>query len=200
MAFLLDRSGSMATVQVETIGGFNGYIDELLKKDDGTMRFTLTQFDAVGVDVLHDQVELSEVKKLDETTYKPRGGTPLYDAMGKTINSIEAKKGSKVLFVTLTDGHENASSEWSESTVRKLIKEKEAAGWTFAYIGVGLEGFDAVHQLSKGTVSAANVLRSRPEDTAKTYRQMGGMTCSYSASAIGGQSVAGVWEKDEDKA
>lgn len=202
VAFLLDRTGSMASCKDETIKGFNGYIDSLRDKKSESIVFTLTQFDSIAIDIIHDAVPLSKVVKLNEDTYEPRASTPLYDAMGTTIRATEKSAGDKykVLFVTLTDGQENASSEWNDRTIKELIKDKESKDhWTFVHIGVGANGWDAVHQMSKGTMSASNVLKIDPKDTRKTYRRMSAVTMSYCADASNvTRSAQNIWKASDD--
>lgn len=194
----------MSGCKDETIKGFNGYLKELRSKHSGDMRFTLTQFDSIAVDIIHDAVPLKDVVPLDSETYQPRASTPLYDAIGKTVRATEKQAGEKykVLFVTLTDGLENASSEWDQKSIRELIKEKEdKSHWTFAHIGVGANGWSAATSYAQGTVSAANVLRSDHKNTAKMYRKLSRQTVSYACSAsAGGQSVSGFWKgHDQDE-
>jgi uncharacterized protein YegL len=185
VAFLLDRTGSMEDCKLETIKGFNAYIKELRDRDNGTMRFTLTQFDSQGIDIIHDAVPLKEVRELTNETYQPRAATPLYDAIGRTIRATETRATGtyKVLFVTLTDGLENASAEWNSDSIKVLIKSKENdAHWTFAYIGVGLEGFTASNRLSHGTQGASNVLHTSHQNAGKAYARFAGATAVYACS------------------
>lgn len=200
VVFLLDRSGSMQAVLDETIGGFNGYLNKLQDEDDGNMRFSMSQFDAVGHDVMCSCAEIKNVAKLSKDNFKPRGGTPLYDAMGKNIVAAEKEAGDKykVLFVTLTDGQENASSEWNIASLRDKISQKEKNDhWTFAYIGMGLEGFNAAQHLSHGTMSASNIVRSSKADAGRTYASFAAKTTEYSKSRrAGGQSVTCMWTKE----
>ena len=86
VAFLLDRSGSMNSCKDETITGFNAYISGLT---DPKMKFTLTQFDSQGIDIIHNAVPLSKVECLTQKSYVPRGSTPLFDAIGKTVRATE---------------------------------------------------------------------------------------------------------------
>lgn len=201
VAFLLDRSGSMASCQQETISGFNGYLDGL----KGDMKFTLTQFDSQGIDIIHDAVPIKEVKKLTSSTYVPRGGTPLYDAIGKTVRATEEKaKGHNVLFVTLTDGEENSSSEWNKDTIQKLIKEMEGKGWTFAHIGVGMDGFSATQSYSAGTQSASNVMHSAQNDSKGRFSGLARATMLYcTSSTLAGSEGLGpvnkLWEQGVDE-
>jgi uncharacterized protein YegL len=185
VCLLLDRSGSMASCQAETISGFNAYLKALKENQPGTTRFTLTQFDSQGIDRVHDAVPLGSVNPLNDRNYQPRGGTPLFDAMGKTINAAKAKAGSryKVLFVSQTDGDENSSHEWTLSTINQLIKDREADGWTFAHIGTGIQGWAQGGRMYAGTCSASNVMHTRG---AKMGQSLGVVlaeaTLNYSAS------------------
>jgi len=200
VAFLLDRSGSMQKCKDETIKGFNSYIEQLRAKDKGTMRFTLTQFDSEAVDLIHDAVPLKDVRKLTDETYTPRSFTPLYDAIGRTIRATEAKTTGeyKVLFVTLTDGQENASTEWNSDSIKVLIKSKEdKAHWTFAYIGVGIQGWAATSTIAAGTSGASNVLRSSHQNTGKAYARFAGATVAYACSTGNLDcSVQNLWGPD----
>lgn len=200
VVFLLDRSGSMASVLDETIGGFNGYLDKLQADDDGSIRFSMSQFDSVGHDAMCSGAALKAVKRLDKTSFQPRGGTPLFDAMGKNINlaAKEAGKKFKVLFVTLTDGEENASHEFSLESIRALISQKEKDDhWTFAYIGMGLQGFKASQRMSQGTMSASNVMSSSKGQAVASYAAFAGKTRDYAKSRrAGGQSVTCMWTSD----
>lgn len=163
VVLLLDRSGSMMSCKKDTIAGFNGYLEEVKgKKVTEDMRFSFTQFDSEGIDDLAVVQPVSRVPLLTELTYQPRGNTPLYDAMFKTIRKTQKQAGSKykVMFVTLTDGQENSSIEWRLDDLQKLIKEKESRDhWTFAYIGVGIGGYAA-------TSTVAAVPRARPTSCA----------------------------------
>lgn len=197
VCLLLDRTGSMQLCKDETIKGFNGYIAELKKQRASDMRFSLTQFDSISVDLIHDAVPMSQAMPLTTETYEPRGATPLYDAIGGTIRATEKKAGaSKVLFVTLTDGQENASSEWNENSVRDLIKSKEDKDhWTFVHIGVGANGWRAVANYAMGTSGVANVMNIQHDQTRAAYRSMACATANYCSSAgAGGQSVTGFWK------
>lgn len=206
VAFLLDRTGSMASVKKETIGGFNGYLDTLLEKPESkSISFHFTQFDSIAVEIVHDCVPLKEVNRLNDETYEPRANTPLYDAIGKTIRNIEDKaKNQKVLFVVLTDGEENSSSEWNDKTIKALIKEKEDKNkWTFSYIGVGPDAWKANERLAFGTQGASNVLRAtRGKNTMRAYGMMAQATCSVMHSA-GGQCIGSLYNgqqlDEEDK-
>lgn len=198
VVFVLDRSGSMASCATETISGFNAYIDELKAQKQTGMRFSMVQFDSQGIDTLYTAAELADVKHLNDATFLPRGGTPLYDAIGKTVNTNRPDTSKhKVLFVTLTDGAENASVEFSLDAIRSLIKEMEDKhAWTFAHIGVGVAGWEAAQKYAYGTLSASNIMRSESDAVSqqRQYRRLAGQTISYCSTAMGSaKTVTDFW-------
>lgn len=202
VVFLLDRTGSMDSVKKETISGFNGYLDTL--KAAPNLSITLVQFDSVGIDKLCEGAALKDCPRLNSDNYQPRAMTPLYDALGRTLVSTrESVKGEKVLFVTLTDGEENASVEWNSSKVKNLMKELEDQNhWTFAYIGVGVQGWKAMEQVSSGLISSANVMKitQDPQQVKRAYARAGGQTVAYACSNVSGDvSVSDFWGVQKDK-
>lgn len=185
IAFLLDRTGSMQDSKTETITAFNEYVKTLRKKETGGARFTLTQFDSQAIEIVHNAVPLKDVELLNEKTYVPRAWTPLHDAIGVTINATEKQAGTKfkVLFVTLTDGQENASKEYDLQKVNNLIKEMENKhAWTFAHIGIGPDAWAAVRSYAGGTQSISNALNIHRSDITATMRKAGLQSFNYMAS------------------
>lgn len=139
---VLDRSGSMASLVDDTIGGFNTFLDEQ-KRADGLARLTLTQFDH-EYEVVYEGEDLSRVPPLDRSSYVPRGQTALLDAIGRTISVVGARIAArsdserpwKVVFVILTDGHENASREFRRAQILEMIRAREKnEGWEFVFLG-----------------------------------------------------------------
>jgi len=143
VSFLLDKTGSMGSVAKATISGFNEYVASLKSRAD-EIRFTLALFNSDGTDTLCKGVPLVDVKPLDSKTYDPVGATPLYDAVAATIHATEqalAGKKENVLFIIMTDGEENSSEEFTREQVRALIQQKEADGWTFAFLGANQDSW-----------------------------------------------------------
>lgn len=146
VAVLLDRSGSMEEIRDDVIGGFNAFLAKI-GGDAGTTLVTLTQFDSVSVDVLCDGMPAREVLPLTHDTFEPRGTTPLFDALGSTLALTEERvrrlgwTGS-VMFVIITDGHENASTEWTRERVFARVKQMEESGWAFLYMGAHADAYD----------------------------------------------------------
>lgn len=143
IAVLLDRSGSMGSVKDETISGFNHFLKEQREGGDNAI-LTLVQFDSRGIDTVHESEPIKDVPELNDDTYQPRGGTPLLDALGKTITSAgkilsaipEENRPDKIVFVVITDGLENASHEYSKSQIKEMIEHQTTAyKWQFVYLG-----------------------------------------------------------------
>ena len=138
VVFLLDRSGSMQGSELDTIGGYNGYLDKQRNNNLNT-KITTILFDD-QYEILHNRVEITKVKNITENEYYVRGCTALLDAIGKTINNLDKKvKENKVLFVITTDGLENASKEYTKDKIKKLIEEHP--NWEFIYIGANIDSY-----------------------------------------------------------
>ena len=146
LVFILDRSGSMAGLEKDTIGGFNAMIEKQ-KAEAGEAYISTVLFDNCS-EVIHDRVALNAVPKLTEKEYYVRGCTALLDAVGGAIHHIgnvhkyarEEDRPEKTLFVITTDGMENASRQYSYEKVRSLIeKQKREYGWEFLFLGANID-------------------------------------------------------------
>lgn len=135
---VIDKSGSMAGKESDVIGGFNKFLAEQ-KALPGFAYLTMIQFDH-EYDVKFNRVPIQHVADLNTDTYKPRGNTALLDAIGKAINSV-AWTDKKVQVLVITDGEENCSSQYRKETITNLIKLKTEAGWSFVYLGAGVNSF-----------------------------------------------------------
>lgn len=135
LIFLLDRSGSMETCRVDTIGGFNAFVSD--QKALGG-KLTLVQFDHEIKNVFED-TPLGDVAPLTFETFQPRGSTALLDAVGQTIKAHAAKEG--VIFIIQTDGEENCSSKYTKAHIKDLVEQKTKEGWTFMYLGASQDAF-----------------------------------------------------------
>jgi uncharacterized protein YegL len=143
--FLLDRSGSMAGLEGDTIGGFNAFVEKQSKLEGETI-LTAVLFDD-EYEVLWNGVDSKQIN-LTEKEYYVRGCTALLDAVGKTILDVgyrlsttaEEKRPGKVIFVITTDGMENASREFSYKKIKELIKhQQEKYGWEFIFMGANID-------------------------------------------------------------
>lgn len=155
IAFILDRSGSMQSMTEEAIGGFNAFIEEQ-KKEEGDVRISLILFDHEYSPTITD-VPIEEMPSLTTKDYVPRGMTALLDAMGRTIDDLgkhladlpEADRPGDVIVVTLTDGLENSSRDYSRSRVAEMVKHQEDKyGWEFIFMGASLESIKEAEALN----------------------------------------------------
>jgi len=154
ISVILDRTGSMEAIRDDTIGGFNAFVKEQ-RRARGTATLTLVQFDSQDpYEVLQDWVDIQSVPLLTRENYVPRASTPLLDAMGRGIleleRALEQRQGAdapdKVITLVITDGHENASREFTRETIRQMVAERQARGWQFVFLSADLEGIDdALH-------------------------------------------------------
>lgn len=139
---IIDRSGSMSGLVADTIGGFNTFLADQ-KALPGEADLTLVLFDNEYI-VLHDGIKLADVPDLNTTTYVPRGGTALRDAIGRTVNVMKAKLESipeadrpgKVIILIITDGEENGSKEYTAIQIQTLLSDVQMNhGWEVIYFG-----------------------------------------------------------------
>lgn len=144
MVFILDRSGSMSGLESDTIGGFNSMIEKQ-KKEEGDAKVSTILF-SNDVEILHDRVDLSDIKKLTSEEYYVTGSTALLDAVGGTIERIKhlhasemVNKPDSTLFVIITDGQENSSREFSYKKVKGLIEKQKKEGWDFLFLGANID-------------------------------------------------------------
>lgn len=141
---LLDRSGSMALTKASTIEGYNEYVNGLKQDKDSEYRISLIQFDAPALTpeltVSYENQSLADVPLLSTETYVPRGNTPLYDAIGEGIRRVSVQDAGVIMLI-ITDGQENSSTEFTRDSIKALIKEKEAAGWTFSFLGANIDSY-----------------------------------------------------------
>ncbi|MFP8888546.1 VWA domain-containing protein [Natrialbaceae archaeon A-CW2] len=140
VTFVLDSSGSMSRIENDTVGGFNTFLDDQ-QDEPGTATVTLYDFNTT-VDQVYEGRETEEAPPLGET-YSPSGQTALHDALNTAINETtdfiagleDHERPSNVIFVTFTDGKENAS-ETPGDVVRELVERRqEDHGWEFLFVG-----------------------------------------------------------------
>jgi Mg-chelatase subunit ChlD len=151
---VLDRSGSMDAIKAEAIEGFNTFLEHQ-KAIKGEAHLSMIQFDH-EYEVICINKKISKASYLSATTYQPRGTTALLDAIGKTIHEtkdrISNKKNpaekAKVVFVIITDGHENSSTLYNRSQIFKLIRDFEKKeNWQFVFIGANQDAIEEASHL-----------------------------------------------------
>ena len=146
IVFILDRSGSMAGLENDTIGGFNAMIEKQ-KGEPGDALVSTVLFDNLS-EVIHDRVEVQNIQPMTRKEYYVRGCTALLDAVGGAIHHIgnvhkyarEEDRPEKTLFVITTDGFENASRKYTYDRVKAMIqRQKEQYGWEFLFLGANID-------------------------------------------------------------
>ena len=183
ISVLLDRSGSMEAIRDDARGSYNAYLADQQRETTDKATCSLTLFGGNDVELRHQAVPIAEVPRMAVGDYVPSGATPLYDAMGQAIVSLEKRVEStdRVLFVVITDGHENASSEWSYAAVRaKVAHLMEQGNWTVVYLA---STPDAV-EIGRGLgILASNAVRLQPGGEAGAMRRLSEATSAFRRSA-----------------
>lgn len=188
LVFILDRSGSMAGLEADTIGGFNAMIDKQ-RAEEGEAYVSTVLFDNESV-VIHDRVPLDKVPKLTNRDYYVRGCTALLDAVGGAIHHIgnvhkyarEEDRPEKTLFVITTDGMENASRRYTYDKVKAQIsRQKEKYGWEFLFLGANIDAAREAARFGIDADRAANY-HADHQGTAVIYEAMSEAVCNVRAS------------------
>ena len=146
IVFILDRSGSMAGLEADTIGGFNSLIEKQ-KREEGKAIVSTVLFDNESK-VIHDRVPIGDVKPMTREDYYVGGCTALLDAVGDAIHHIgivhkyarQEDRPEKTLFIITTDGMENASRRYTYDMIKKMTeRQKEKYGWEFLFLGANID-------------------------------------------------------------
>ena len=188
LVFILDRSGSMAGLEDDTIGGFNSMIQKQ-KNEPGEVYVSTVLFDNVS-EVIHDRKAIQEIEPMTRNEYYVRGCTALLDAVGGAIHHIgnvhkyarEEDRPEKTLFIITTDGMENASRRYSYTQLKAMIeRQKEKYGWEFIFLGANI---DAAKEAARFGIDAdcAADYHADSEGTAVIYEAMSEVVCNVRAS------------------
>ena len=185
--FLIDRSGSMSRLTQDVIGGFNTFIAEQAQGPGG-VRLTLVQFDSQApFEVIHDAALVEEVPPLTTETYRPRGGTPLLDAIGELISHADRRIGIRSrderpaedqLVVIFSDGLENASHRFDRARVAELISTRHEAGWEFVFMGANQDSYLEAGRIGVAEESISN-FDATAAGTAAAFQSISRATSEY---------------------
>ena len=187
IVFILDRSGSMAGLEEDTIGGFNALIEKQ-KLEEGEAYVSTVLFDNYS-EVVHDRVQLDRVPRMTRKEYYVRGCTALLDAVGGAIKHIstvhryarEEDRPEKTLFVITTDGMENASRRYRYPEVRQMIeRQKKEQGWEFLFLGANIDAAREAARFGITEDRAANYHADR-RGTAVLYETVSETVCNIRA-------------------
>ena len=191
LVFILDRSGSMAGLESDTIGGFNSMIEQQRKKD-GECYVSTVLFDNES-EVLHDREALSGIKPMTDKDYTVRGCTALIDAIGSAIHHIgnvhkyarEEDRPEKTLFIITTDGMENASKAYNYDRVKAMIEQRKESGWEFIFLGANIDAAKEAARFGIGAQQAVDYHADR-KGTAVAFAAINDvMDCFRSSPSVG---------------
>ena len=200
IVFILDRSGSMAGLEDDTIGGFNAMIQKQTG-EEGEAYVSTVLFDNY-TEVIHDRADIQKIQPMTRKDYYVRGCTALLDAVGKSIRHIgnvhkyarEEDRPEKTLFVITTDGMENASREYTYERVRKMIEhQKEKYGWEFLFLGANIDATKEAARFGITEDRAANY-HADSVGTAVIYEAVSEAVCNVRAS----RPMSKDWKRNVD--
>ncbi len=138
---LIDRSGSMSSMRDEMLSGINYYLKKL-KDEKMAGSITIRTFDTESLDTVYENVNIEKALLLTDSDFMPRSGTPLYDSIGTILGKIPLDEKVGTVFVIVTDGQDNASSEETKESISKRISalEKEQ-NWLIMYMGANQDAW-----------------------------------------------------------
>ena len=178
LVFILDKSGSMAGLEADTIGGFNSMI-ERQKKEEGEALVSTVLF-ANRSTVIHDRVDLQKIEPMTDKQYCVGGCTALIDAIGGAIHHIgnvhkyarEEDRPEHTVFVITTDGMENASHCYSSDEVKAMVeKQKNKYGWEFLFLGANIDAVETAGRFGIAEDRAVNFVND-PMGQALNYAEV----------------------------
>jgi uncharacterized protein YegL len=193
ITYVLDRSGSMAAIWDDVLGGLNTYIKEQ-QEAEGKTWFSLITFDTV-VEKPFRGKNVNDLPKVTNEHVSPRGGTALLDAIGLAITDADKwltehpHFSGKTLIAIMTDGHENSSHEQTNASISKLITVKEEAGWTIAYMGANQDAWAVAQGIGIRYKGGTTTFEASQAGTQSVYRTMSNSTANLRS--------AGVYEDDQ---
>ena len=189
LVFILDRSGSMAGLEKDTIGGFNSLIEKQ-RKEPGTAVVSTVLFDNES-EVIHDRLPLENIPPMTDKEYYVRGCTALLDAVGGAIHHIgnvhkyarREDVPDKTLFIITTDGMENASRHYTYDKIHAMIKrQQEKFGWEFIFLGANIDAAAEAKRFGIDESRAANY-HCDEEGTALNYEVLSDVVCAVRMGA-----------------
>lgn len=216
--FVLDDSGSMQSCRDATISGYNEYLQgqkEDAKKTGIPTFVSLYKFDGSSVKSVFNRTPVEFVKDLDASSYNPQGTTNLYDAIGGVMMQINTqlaanKKADRdsIVITILTDGHENASRTFKNTTIKQMVEKAEGKNWGFMFLGANIDAFAAGSSLGFGvnntmqydtnamasTMQAASAMTSRMRSA---YAKGMDTTMTYASASFTDQERSLAVSKDD---
>ncbi len=205
LVFILDKSGSMAGMELDTVGGFNAMIAKQ-KELEGEVLVSTVLFSNEST-VLHDRVDIKRIEPMTEAQYSVGGGTALLDAIGDAVHHIgnvhkyarEEDVPEHTMFVITTDGMENMSRRYGSEKVKELIRRREEKyGWEFIFVAANIDAVQTAANIGIRSERAANYKYSQ-QGTRELYDAVGeAVSCMRCCKPIG-EDWKGKLENKEEK-
>ena len=198
LVMILDRSGSMAGLEEDTIGGYNSMLRKQ-RETEGEVLVSAVLFDNIS-EVLYDRVPLEKMPEMTDKEYYVRGCTALLDAIGGAIHHIgnvhkyarDEDRPEKTIFVITTDGMENASHDYTYERVKQMVeRQREKYGWEFLFLGANMDAIAMAGRFGIRADRAANYNSDR-EGTRIIYEELSETVCAMRA---GSAPIDGSWKK-----
>ena len=200
---IVDESGSMCVIERQALAGINETIETVKKMQqlhpDMEQHISLLTFDSGHKTFKYDNVKADNVNTLSARDYNPRGGTPLYDAIGISIAKLNAQTSEKdnVLVTIITDGEENCSEEYNLHMVKTLISKMKKQGWTFTLIGT--DNLDVEGMAGSMNIDNHPAFTQDEEGTRMMFARENRARMRYNESvSIGCAMPAGDYFKEEE--
>ena len=201
LVFILDRSGSMAGLEADTVGGFNAMIEQQ-RQTPGKVLVSTVLFSNTS-HVLHDRVPLEKIEPMTRQQYTVNGCTALMDAIGRAVSHIgnvhkyarPEDVPERTLFVITTDGMENASREYGSARVKEMIRRREEEdGWEFLFVAANIDAVETAANIGIRADHAAQYDACR-EGTRDLYGTLGAAVHAFRCS----RGIEADWSKGLNK-
>lgn len=197
---LLDRSGSMASMWSDAVGGISAYIKGLPENSLVTVktfdsynswqgRGTFPSYGNRQMDYImaYDTVFVGTAGQYNQSAFapfNPRGGTPLLDATARIIEEALDDGKKKTVVVVMTDGHENSSQQWNYLGVSERIKRCQDKGWEVLFLGANFAGI--VQEGSRIGLDASKYMDVKVANFVDAYSTLSNATVAYASGATRG--------------
>lgn len=198
ITIVLDRSGSMESCRSDAEGGVNAFVKNQ-QEQPGDALLTLVQFDT-DYEFVHRALPIRNVPLY---SLRPRGATALLDAVGRAVTETGIRLGGMpenarpglVIFVIVTDGHENSSREFSRDKVREMIKhQSEVYNWQFIFLGANQDAFDEAEQMAICRAGAATYSNHRSHEA---YQATSASVVRMRKAAAQGEQILNAFSEEE---
>lgn len=182
---ILDESGSMRSLRKDTVEGYNSFIDSQ-KEQEGEAKVTTILFNGESR-ILHDRIDVKEVPEMKKRDYSPRGSTSLLDALGSAIDRTgkilsdtpEEERPSKVIFMIVTDGEENTSTEYTYQDVKdRVTHQQDKYSWSFIFVGANIDSYSEGMKLGFYENNISNYTANQI-GTESLYKSISNAVCDY---------------------